>query len=253
MPENLKYKYLIVEDEPDSAERLRLLLGKIHPEEFEFGGWAKDKYEAIRLIELQLPDLVFLDVQLRNAKSFEVLEELEELDFEIIFTTGHPEFAIEAIRVEALDYLLKPIDRDDLKNAIDRFLERKRASIYSPISKEIVFGELRNGKQKIGIPTTTGIEFLAVSEIIRCQADGNYSLIFMRDKSKILVSKTLKDFELSLGPHGFFRIHNSHLVNLSEVRSYQRGKGGYLVLNDHTELEVASRRKMELLERLKNI
>jgi two-component system, LytTR family, response regulator len=243
-----KIACLIVEDEPESAERLSLLLERYHHNQINVIGTAVNGNEAMKLIQSEKPDLVFLDVQLREMNAFEILEKINPIDFGIIFTTGHQEFAISAIKNNALDYLLKPIDKDDLQIAIDKYFNL----IKNETQKKLVI-ETNLDKAKIGIPTVNGIEFIYINEIIFCQADGNYSVLNLRTNKKYTVAKTLKEIEIKLAPYGFFRVHHSHLVNLSEIKFYRRGKGGVVVLNDNTEIEVAIRRKEELMAVLESM
>lgn len=237
-----KIACLIVEDEPESAERLSLLLGKYHANQVKLVGSVATGHEAMKLIHSEKPDLVFMDVQLRDMNAFEILEQINPIDFKIIFTTGHQEFAIQAIKKNALDYLLKPIDKDDLRLAIDKYLNLTKKDS----SRKLVI-ESTLDKAKIGIPTLNGLEFIRISEIFYCEADGNYSVLNLRNNKKHVIAKTLKDIEIKLVPYGFFRVHHSHLVNLSEIKFYRKGKGGVVVLNDNTEIEVAMRRKEELM------
>jgi len=243
-----KIACLIVEDEPESAERLSLLLGRYHQNQINVIGTAVNGNEAMKLIKSEKPDLVFLDVQLREMNAFEILEKINPIDFRIIFTTGHQEFAISAIKNNALDYLLKPIDKDDLQIAIDKYFNL----IKNETPRKLVI-ETSLDKAKIGIPTLNGIEFIYINEIIFCQADGNYSVLNLRNNKKYTVAKTLKEIEIKLVPYGFFRVHHSNLVNLSEIKFYRKGKGGVVVLNDNTEIEVATRRKEELMAVLESM
>ena len=249
----MKIKTIIIEDEPDSVQRLQFLLQRYHPA-VQVEGVAGRTYECLNLVQNVRPELVFMDIQLADNDAFHLLGLIENIDFEIIFTTGHREFALPAIKVNPMDFLLKPIDRDDLAIAIAKLQERLelKAEIASKESrlKELT---LQMNIPKITIPTSEGLEYVTVREICRCMSDGNYTLVFFRSGKKMLVSKTLGHFEDILNSYGFFRVHNSHLVNLQEVRAYHRGKGGYLILNDGSEIEVSSRRKEKLLQIMKQL
>jgi two-component system, LytTR family, response regulator len=250
----MKARCLIVEDEKHCAERLTILINRHHADEIEILSWENNNHDALNAIQQHKPDLVFLDIQLHQTDIFSMLKEIPEIDFNIIFTTAHREYAIDAIKFSALDYLLKPIDKDELKVAIQKHFSFAASNNYKK-SLELLFEHLseNSARKKIGIPTLAGIEFVYIHDIIRCQSDINYTHIFLRDKRKLTVAKTLKEFEDMLTKHNFFRIHNSHLVNLEEVKIYHKGKGGYLILNDHSEIEVASRRKDDLLNLLRKI
>ncbi|EOZ98121.1 response regulator [Indibacter alkaliphilus LW1] len=244
-----KSRCLIIEDEPHSKERLQLLLEKYHPDTISIDGWAKSYEEAVDLLRPATVDLVFFDIQMQDYNAFDILSELQEVNFDVIFTTAHEGYALKAFRVNAIDYLLKPIDREELERALKRHFNRKEGSQVSMSQKwkkEMVLNK------RLEIPTPKGLEFVPIQDIIRCEADGNYTKVFLRDKSKIMVAKTLKEFEKALEKHHFLRPHQSHLVNIEDVKSYHKGKGGFLILSDHTEIEVASRRKEEVLRILKS-
>lgn len=246
---------VLVEDEQQSYERLKLLLERDHSGQLKVIAHARTSDEAIGVLSSKDTDLVFLDVELGGgSNAFEILRQLDQIDFKIIFTTAHERFALQAIKFSALDYLLKPIDPDELSKAVNTFIALGRDNDFSK-KMENFFRHYSESptQKKLGLPTLSGIEFVMIADIIRCQADVNYTHFFLRDGRKILVSKTLKEFEMLLSGFQFFRIHNSHLINLQEVKAYQRGKGGFVVLNDGAELEVAQRRKEGLMEALKRI
>ncbi len=241
----------IVEDEPSSAERLTLLLERNHSSEIQIQKWLENADEATNFLKSQSVDLVFFDVEIGQVSAFEILEKLDSVGFKIIFTTAHREYALKAIKHSALDYLLKPIDADELKEAVDKVLKIEgKENSNAQIQSLVDFLKTQKSPSRIALPTLLGTEYVAVDEIIRCKADVNYTHVFLKNSRKITLAKTLKDIERSLVQHGFFRTHNSHLVNLSEVRFYNKGKGGFLILKDGSEVEVASRRKEELLRAL---
>lgn len=245
---------VIIEDEKNSAERLRLLLERDHFAEVEVLAWLKSMDEAITFLTGYEVDLVFLDVEIQDRTAFDLLEKLPKIDFKIIFTTAHQEYALKAIKVSALDYLLKPVDAEELKEALGKVgkksVQDEKKAILSLLKDWSPNPKL---PEKLALPSVNGIEFVLISEIIRCQADVNYTHFFLKDGRKITVAKTLKEFENQLRDHDFFRVHNSHLINLREVRFYHKGKGGTLQLQDGSEIEVASRRKEDLMEALGKI
>ena len=200
------------------------------------------------------PDLVFLDVKIHGENGFDLLKQLDEIDFEVIFTTAYDNYAVQAFKFSALDYLLKPIDPDDLKQAVDK-LKTKLSKNELAKKFDVLFHNLKNlegASKRITIPTVNGLVFLQVSDIIRCQSDVNYTTIYLTDRHKMTVAKTLKEFEALLEEYDFYRVHNSHLINLAFVRSYHKGKGGYVSLSDGSEIEVSTRRKEAFLRRLAN-
>lgn len=239
---------VLIEDEPSSAERLQLLLQKNHSDEIQILKWLKNAEEAADYLKSNLVDLVFFDVEIGQISAFELLGNLGPVNFKIIFTTAHQEYAIQAIRHSALDYLLKPIDREELKQAVEKAVRiEEKSGPNDQIQTLLHYLKIQKSPARIGLPTVFGTEYVDVDEIIRCKADVNYTHVFLKDSRKITLAKTLKEIEGLLVQHGFFRAHNSHLVNLKEVRFYNKGKGGFLVLKDGSEVEVASRRKEELL------
>jgi two-component system LytT family response regulator len=247
-------KCVIVEDEPQSAERLMTLLERFHSHQVTVEKWLKSPVEVLDYLGKNSPDLVFFDVEIKDQTAFDLMGQLAKIDFKVIFTTAHQEYALQAIKVSALDYLLKPVDAEELALALGKLkkisIEEENKSIVSLIR------ELKRSTklpEKLALPSIHGTEFIPVAELVRCQADVNYTHFFLKDGRKITVAKTLKEYENQLRDHHFFRVHNSHLVNLKEVRYYQKGKGGYLTLSDGTEIEVASRRKEELLQMLGHI
>lgn len=246
---------IIIDDEQHCIDRLEYLLSTYAGRLVQLVGTYVTVGDGVHAITMHKPDLVFLDIQVGNATAFDLLKALTRIKFEVVFTTAYDQYAVKAFRFSAFDYLLKPIDRDDLLASISRLLERvseqDRASRY-----DVLFENLKNqqgSSRRITIPTLNGFHIITTGEIIRCQADINYTHLFLKNNQKITVAKPLKDFEEILGDHGFYRIHNSHLINLTFISSYVRGKGGYVVMEDHTEIEVATRRKEGFLKMLKQL
>jgi two-component system, LytTR family, response regulator len=245
-------KVLIIDDEQHCIDRLVKLLSPSQNNLVEITGTALTVQDGIEKITLLKPDLIFLDVQINDKTGFDLLRALPEIDFAIIFTTAYEKFAIQAIKFSAIDYLLKPIDADDLNVALLKFMNERSQKITSQ-KIDILLQNTQNKKdipKKIIVPTVSGFEFLDIADIVRCQSDINYTTIYLKDKHKLVVAKTLKEFEEMLSGHSFFRVHNSHLINLAFIKSYNKGKGGSVKLVDGTEIEVSSRRKDEFLKRL---
>lgn len=206
---------------------------------------------GIMAIKKYSPDLVFLDVEMPWMNGFEMLDVLGEVNFSIIFTTAHGEFAAKAFRISAVDYLLKPIDAHDLKEAVQK-VERK---INEGGGLQHISNLLRNmrqpsSQQKIALPNRNGYEFTEVNSIIYCEAEGAYTKIFMEEKKIVLVSKTLGDIEELLPPELFQRIHHSTLVNITYIAQFSRTDGGYVVLKNNEKLWVSKAKKEALMERL---
>ena len=195
------------------------------------------------------PDLVFLDVEMPGMNGFEMIRKLPAVNFEIIFTTSHEQYAIRAIRFSALDYLVKPIDPNALQDAIGRMKDKLDDRQHNvPKQLEIIGIPAEKKLNNLAVPTMEGLLFIGIQDIIRCESDDKYSKIFLADKKMILASRTLGDFETILQPHGFFRIHKSYLINLVHLKKYLRGEGGQVIMADGATLDVSRRKKEELME-----
>lgn len=242
---------VIVDDESYARDGLKLAIQKFCPE-IEIVGLCKTPDEGITCIKSHKPDLLFLDVEMPFKSGFNLLEELGDFDFEVIFVTAYNRYAIKAIKFSALDYLLKPLDIDELQKAVSKAAERIRnkpsRSNYSSLLKNIKYPS--HNIEKLAIPTLEGIIFEAVNDIVYCEADRNYTSLIMIDDRKIIVSKHLKDFESMLSECGFFRIHHAYLINLKYVKKYIKGEGGYVILDGNHHLDVSKRKKESFLQML---
>lgn len=242
---------IIIDDEMHCIETLNILLKEYCPEVkvMEQCRSAKKGLEAIEKIK---PDLVFLDIEMPTMNGFEMLEQFTKIQFAIIFTTSYDQYAIKAIRFSALDYLLKPIEVNELIVAVKKVQEQR----HLPMAEQFqILLEKINEKDhqlnKLAVPTAEGFELIPVSALIRCEASDNYTHLYIKDKNKIIACRTLKEIEEMLQDFNLFiRVHNSHLVNLNEVVKYVRGEGGYLVLTDGTTVNVSRTRKEMLLNTL---
>ncbi|HNP48257.1 MAG TPA: response regulator [Bacteroidia bacterium] len=246
---------ILVDDEQHCIDRLQMLLQNDHAAEVEILHLSNTVEDGVNAIRKMKPDLIFLDIQIHNRTGFDLLQEIGNEEFDVIFTTAYDTFALKAFKFSAVDYLLKPIDPDDLAISLKKVLSKKEARMQSDKLDALYYNlkNLQAPSKKICIPVSNGKEILSVNDIVRCQSDVNYTYLFMKDKSKITVSKTLKEFEELLSDYNFFRIHNSHLVNLSYVKSYNSGKGGVVILSDGTAIDVSMRRKEEFLKRLEEL
>ena len=236
-------RLVIVDDEAPARANLRAALGSIELP-VEVVGEAADLPGAVQLIDTARPDVVLLDIWLGDGTGFDVLEGTEHKDVRVVFVTAFDDHAVRAFRNGALHYLLKPVVRADLQEALERAL-RDHATPPS---------EMRRVRQtltdRIAIHTSEGFHLLRPNEIVRCEGDGNYTRFHLRGGDRILASRTLKEYEATLEPHGFMRVHHSHLVNLTEVRMYLNRDGGVLVLTTGDEVPIAHRRKQEVVETL---
>lgn len=243
---------IIVDDEPKNVRILNRLLT-----DFCVGiniiGSAGDANTAFELISKLKPDIVFLDIEIPNGNAFDLLDKLMPISFEIIFITAFESYSLKAFKYSALDYLLKPVSIVDLQNAVSKAKNNSYSKNVNLQVKSLLhnINSASIGKQKIAIQTLDGFELVKEEEVIRLEAKGNYTEIILKDKSKLLASKSIKDFEDILNTDIFFRIHNSHIVNLNFIKKYHKGRGGYIILEDETNIEVASRRKIEFLSRFK--
>lgn len=238
---------IIIDDEAHCIERLSRLLETYCKDEILLMDSFSNVSDGISGTNRLRPELVFLDVQINEKTGFDYLQEFKEINFAVIFTTAFEKFAMQAIKFSAADYLLKPIDADDLKESIARL--KIQISLEDKAKKfDTLLHNMQEKQKRIVVPTMNGFSYFDIDTIIRCQSDVNYTTIFINDNTKLMVAKTLKEFEEMLQEHGFLRVHNSHLVNVNYIQSYVKGKGGYLVMKDKTEIEVSTRRKEELMK-----
>jgi two-component system LytT family response regulator len=247
-------KTIIVDDEKHCSDRVAKLLG-IYDNQFEIVAVFSDIESAFEGICQCKPEVVFLDIQIHDKTGFDLLRKFDTIDFDVVFTTAFEDYAIKAIKFSAFDYLLKPIDSDDFAQTIKRLTDKNRA-VDSTKNYDMLLQNLahiKNNTKRIVIQTQTETLLINVQDIIRCESDINYTTIYLNTKKTIVVSKTLKDFENLLTPYNFFRVHNSHLINLEYMKSYDKGKGGYVHLSDNTVVEVSVRRKDDLMQKLNQL
>ena len=241
---------ILIDDEPQNAVILKKDL-EMHCPVVEVIAVCHSAKEGIMSIKKEKPDLVFLDIEMPWMNGFEMLEVLDEINFSIIFTTAHDQFAAKAFRISAVDYLLKPIDAADLKEAV-RKAQEKIEKQHDNIHIENLLRNIKqpSSQQKIALPYRDGYEFVEVSHIIYCQAEGAYTKVFLDNKKYILVSKTLGDIEELLPADLFQRIHHSTVVNLNYVTHFVRTDGGYVKLQTGEQLTVSKSKKELVMERL---
>lgn len=243
----MSYRALIIDDITEARKNLRRDINDWCTE-IEIIGEADGVLSGAKEIRKHKPDLVFLDIQMQDGTGFDLLDILGELALKVIFTTASDAFAVKAFRYAAVDYLLKPIDPDELKAAVNKLKERPPSSENLLLLKEQLKGN--KTQQRIALHTTDKIHVIAIKDIQRCESDGNYTHFYLKDKSKLLVTRTLKEFDELLSPLGFLRVHQSHLVNLSEVKEFIKRDGGYLVMKDGNAVEVSTRKRQEVIEKL---
>lgn len=241
-------KAIIVDDEPKSSETLKTLLHDFC-KNVEVVAACQTIAEAAAAIAKHTPDVVFLDINLRGENGFDLLNKISSIDFEIVFATAYSEYAIKAFKFSAIDYLLKPIDIEELRNTIAK-IERKQLRHQTEKYKQLLenLKPTNEKNYKLALPSVKGLTFVKTDEIVYCEADSNYTTFYLSNGEKIIVSQTLKEYDEMLTPHRFFRIHHSYLVNMNAITHYLKGDGGQVVMSNGTTLDVAKRRKEEFLK-----
>ena len=244
-----KISAYIIDDEQHCIDSLLALLNRHCPEIDVLQTFDSSK-GGLLAIKKSPPDLLFLDVEMPWMNGVELLTVIGEIDFQVIFTTAHDKYAIEAFRLSAIDYLLKPINREELVNSVhrsSRFLTQGLSENIQHLQHNMAS---QSHLHRVGIPTREGIDFILIEDIIYCEADSNYAHIYLKDRSHLLMSRPLKELELQLKPYNFCRIHQSHLINLNHLIKYVRGNAGYVVMLNDVHLNVSRSKKQELLSRL---
>lgn len=243
---------VIVDDEEDARASLQLALGKFCPQVHLLASLA-DPVQALEELPSLQPDLVFLDVEMPRLSGFGLLEKLGPPPFQIIFVTAHHHYAIRAIRFSALDYLLKPVDIDELMAAVDRAETRLD---HQPGSQayESMLHNLRPQAEtgdRLAVPTSSGMDFIPLENLVYCQAEGSYTRLHLASGETKLISKKIKEFEQILDAKRFCRVHHSYLIHLNQVQQYIKGEGGYVIMRNGDHVDI-SRRKKEAFLRLIN-
>ncbi|MBZ5857173.1 LytR/AlgR family response regulator transcription factor [Flavihumibacter profundi] len=243
-------KAIIIDDEPNCCKTLSLLLNRYCPEVQVTGVFNNGK-DALKAIETASPDLVFLDVEMPKMNGFEMLEQLPAINFHLVFTTSYDQYALKAFRFSAIDYLLKPIDREELQNAVRKIV--KRNEITGAEQLQVLFQKLHHpaaSVSKIALPTMEGLQMIPVNSIISCEANDNYTTLVLKGNKKLVVSITLKAVEDLLDDYSFIRVHRSFLVNIDEVEKFVKADGGYVVMSDGQHIYISKNKKEELLQKL---
>lgn len=240
---------LIVDDEKPVRDSFVNMLHDYFPQ-VQIAAVCENVPQAIEAAKNLRPELVFLDVEMPPQTGFDFLEQTREIPFEVIFTTSFNQYAIQAIKFSALDYLLKPFGIEDLQLALERYHEKQHKQ-NTTAQIDMLIKQIKSSAHEppktIAVPTLNGLTFIKVDDIVRCESDNNYTTIYLTNKNKILVSRSLKEYDDMLVDCNFFRIHAKHLINLSHIKNYTRGEGGIVTMNDGSEVDVARRRKEEFL------
>ncbi|MDX1407001.1 MAG: LytTR family DNA-binding domain-containing protein [Saprospiraceae bacterium] len=247
-------KAYLVDDEKNCTDILSLQI-KEHCPELTVACVFNDPVKALAAIQSAAPDVLFLDIEMPGLSGFELLEQCEGLEAEIIFTTAYDSYAIQAIRFSALDYLLKPVRAEELRSAVSRLMEKKDDQSLQ-MQLDLLLHQIQQPAQrleKIALSTSDGLEIADVKDILFCEAQSNYTMFHFVGNKKLLVSKPLKQMEELLKDHPFFRVHQSYLVNLQYIKKYVRSDGGYVILEGNAMVNVAQSRKEGLVRRLQNL
>lgn len=245
-----KIKAIVIDDELIPRKWLSVTL-KSKFDEIEVLDTFDSVESGIEGIQSLQPDLVFLDIEMKDGNAFNLLDQLDQIDFKIIFTTAHQQYAINAIKMSALDYLIKPILLDELTSAINRYKNLPSAEPSIRLLSENIKNRYSQ-ENKIILPTQEGYEFTKVSNIVYCKADINYTVMEMVDGKNRVISKTLKDYEEILGDHSFFRIHQSYLINLNHIQKYIRTKQAQVEMVNGHVLNVSRSKKEDFLKVLRS-
>ncbi|MGX5816935.1 LytR/AlgR family response regulator transcription factor [Chitinophaga lutea] len=243
----MKHKALIVEDEMLSRDFLANLVREYCPR-LDLIGTASNVDEAVSLINAQQPEIIFLDIEMQTGTGFDVLERVRYYPFQVIFTTAFDHYAIKAIKFSAIDYLLKPMNVQELESAVDKALKHIGGGRDGRLESLLQNLRKPSGEEySVSLATSEGVDFVPLSQIIRLEAKGPYTIFFLRDGRQIMVSRNLKEYELSLSEHGFFRIHNSYMINLREVKRWVKTDGGYAVMSDDVLVAISPKKKDEFM------
>jgi len=239
----MNLKAIIVDDEHDAVSFISSIISE-YCDNIDVIGTANSAKEGIKIIRDQVPDIVFLDVEMPHGSGFDLLANFPRKTFDVIFITAFNHYAIKAIKFSAVDYILKPININEFLEAVKKVEESRVNKLNTDHNFEALFENLRsNLPSKLAIPTSDGMEYLNTKEIIRIEADRSYSRFFLNDGRKYLVSRNLKEYQELLSDRNFFRTHNSHLINLDHVKKYYRHDGGYVEMIDGSTVAISRNKK----------
>ena len=244
---------IIIEDEELNRQRLHELV-KNHCPTVEVAALACDGFEGIKVIRELKPDFIFLDIQMPRINGFQMLEMYGEFDFEVVFVTAFDHYAIKAIKFSAFDFLLKPVDTDELKATVERLQKRKSKSNMLEKNRQLLQNLQTPEKaiSRITLNTNDGIHIIPLNQIIYLEADGQYTHFYLKDGGKKLSSLNLREYEELLEEPAFFRAHRSFIINMNEIKIYHRGEHGKVIMSNGEEIDISKRRRTEFINLLKN-
>jgi two-component system LytT family response regulator len=242
---------MLIDDEPNATEALTNMLRMTCPD-VEVIAMANDAQHGLEQLRTITPDLLFLDIQMPHMTGFELLEKLGKFNFSVIFSTAYDQYTLQAFKVSAVDYLLKPIDLDELEAAVAKVRERMHTTTQPDLSAlERLFQQVQKAEpQRIALPIGEGLQFIQVADIVRLESDSNYTTFYMVNREKLLISRTMGHFEAILPKQNFFRVHHSHLINLDQISRYLKTDGGYVEMADGSKVEISRRKKDDFLREI---
>ncbi len=248
-----KYDVVLIDDTLLCTTMLADLITE-HFENLNIVSICNNGQQGLEAIKKHEPDLVFLDVEMPGMSGFEMLSHFPEFDFDLIFTTTHDRYSLQAFKANAIDFLIKPVTESDLRAAIKKTEKKKKHLQFSQVQQLFTgMQQMQRNITRIALPTLEGLSFVNVADIIYADADDNNTIIYFLNNHKVLITKNLKELEELLKNAGFCRIHNSHLVSLQHIKKYVRGNGGYVVMNNNVQLPVARNRKEIFLEQVAHL
>lgn len=245
----------ILDDELHCVESLVLHLHSLFPE-INVIYKSTNPIEALERLQNMDIDLLFLDIEMPAMNGFEFLNSFPEVNFDVIFTTAYSQYAVKAFKAQAINYLLKPLDEEELREALLNYICDKKESKRTPENLEALLSNFvrdKSSKDKIAIPVSDGIEFINVEDIIYCQSQSNYTTIHLQNKKKLLFSKTLKDTQAILDKYGYLRIHQSYLINPSHLIKYIRNDGGFVIMSDTTQIPISGSKRKTIMAYLESL
>jgi two-component system LytT family response regulator len=240
---------ILIDDEKNALEMMEWLL-KTYCPEVEIVAMCNSSEQGVEIINRLKPDLVFLDIEMPNMNGFDMLEKFETISFDVVFCTAYDQFAIKAFKYSALDYLLKPVDPDDLKAAVKRIQQKRSAPSRQQF--DLLLQTMKQGNkttpQRVALTTGDGLIFVPTSDIIYCEAESNYTNVVLSGGKKILVSKVLKDIDEVLSGPDFYRVHSSFLININRIKKLVRGDGGYIVMDNDAIVNISRSKRQDFME-----
>ncbi|MEP6676914.1 MAG: LytTR family DNA-binding domain-containing protein [Ferruginibacter sp.] len=241
---------IIIDDEPKGRSILQQLLAQ-HAPQIRVQAIAANAEEGLLLIDEYKPEVVFLDVEMPGKSGFDLLREIKNIDFKVVFVSAHNHYSLKAIKFHAFDYLLKPIDLDELKQTVEKLLQSTPVHSSEQLSEMLAASKNSTSEfGKIAIPSVSAIDLINIEDILYCEASGNNTFVYLSGNRKITATRNLKEYEELLPANRFFRIHHAYLVNLKHIAKYIKGEGGSIILTNQKELEVSRRRKQDFLNAL---